>query len=308
MIMQLFKHLPAALFTILVFACAPAFAQETEEKEEIHETEIIIITETIDENGNKNVNKNTFKGKFTDAEIDKIVKEESVGELVPGSVQETKIIVDREVHQDGDGHHAEGELHESHEKGYLGVNIENAQGQGVRVTGVSEGSPAESAGIVAGDVIKAVNGETVAGADALIRVVSNQAVGDEVEVTYSHQGEPTTIKVTLGERPKSEMEKAMQDVEGFKWVEKESTPKRKLGVYIESVDHGVKITEVVENSRAQSAGLKAGDVITSYNGNAVSTPEELIEAVQQKSDSEDIVVEFQRDGKKMKNIVSFKKK
>ena len=107
----------------------------------------------------------------------------------------------------------------------------------------------------------------------------------------------------------SELEKALEEVDEFKWVEKSETKsKPRLGVYIESAENGVAITSISEHSIAESADLKSGDVITSFNGVSVSSPDALIEAVQQSPTGEAVVVEFQRDGEKMTKTVTFEKK
>lgn len=303
--MQLFKYLPFSFLAFLFLLSAPAIAQQTEEKEEPKETEIIIITETIDENGNKNVNKTIHKGNFTEEEIEKIVGEESGEKLHMHDGHDNEMIIEHE------GQHREhaGEDHEKHARGYLGVNIENTGDQGVKITQAMEGSPAEGAGLTSGDVIKSVNGKTVSNIDELIAAIGGFGIGEEVEVTYDRGGTPTTVKVKLAELPETELEKALKEVDEFEWVEKpEANHKPRLGVYIESVDNGVKVTEVSENSLAEAAGLKSGDIITSFNGNSVSSPDALIESVQESPAGEAVVVEFQRDGEKMTKTVTFEKK
>ena len=309
--MQRFKYLPITFLAVLFLANAPVFAQQTEEKEETRETEIIIITETIDENGNKNVNKTVHKGNFTEEEIEKIVEQESGDELHMHERHGNEFINEHEghekehmgLHEEHDGQHNE------HARGFLGVNIENADEQGVKITNAIEGSPAENAGLTSGDVIKSVNGETVENMKELIDAVGSFGVGEEVEVTYAREGAPATVKVTLAERPESELEEALEQVDKFKWVEKaETKSKPRLGVYIESAENGVAITSISENSIAESADLKSGDVITSFNGVSVSSPDALIEAVQQSPTGQAVVVEFQRDGEKMTKTVTFENK
>ena len=60
---------------------------------------------------------------------------------------------------------------------------------------------------------------------------------------------------------------------------------------------GVLVTSVADNSAAAKAGIKAGDVITSVNGKAVSDGGELIEAVQSADDGAEVTVGYVRDKK-----------
>jgi putative serine protease PepD len=85
---------------------------------------------------------------------------------------------------------------------YLGVTIRDAtNGTGAQVGQVVSGSPADKAGLKAGDVITAVNGSTVSGADELTAAVGSRAPGDTVTLTVDRNGTTKTITVTLGTRP-----------------------------------------------------------------------------------------------------------
>ena len=74
---------------------------------------------------------------------------------------------------------------------YFGVT----DGKGVLVTSVAEGSPAAKAGIKAGDVITAIDGETVEGSGDLSRAINKQKDGD-VTLTIMRDKGQRTIKVT----------------------------------------------------------------------------------------------------------------
>lgn len=85
---------------------------------------------------------------------------------------------------------------------YLGVSLQApANGGGAEVGAVTEGSPAAKAGLEAGDVITAFDGDAVETAEALTAAVSTKSPGDEVTVTYTRNGDSHTAQVTLGTRP-----------------------------------------------------------------------------------------------------------
>jgi putative serine protease PepD len=85
---------------------------------------------------------------------------------------------------------------------YLGVTIRDAaSGSGAQVSQVVSGSPADKAGLKAGDVITAVSGTTISGADELTAAVGSRAPGDAVTLTIDRSGSTKTITVTLGTRP-----------------------------------------------------------------------------------------------------------
>jgi serine protease Do len=73
--------------------------------------------------------------------------------------------------------------------------------KGVVVEAVEPQSPAESAGIQAGDVITAVNGQAVSTADALQSLIASYKVGQRITLTINENGQVRQVSVTLGQEP-----------------------------------------------------------------------------------------------------------
>ena len=69
--------------------------------------------------------------------------------------------------------------------------------QGAEVQDVSAGSTAADAGIAKGDVITKVDDQLITGADSLVATIRSYRPGDEVTVTYTHDGDTKTTKLTL---------------------------------------------------------------------------------------------------------------
>jgi S1-C subfamily serine protease len=101
------------------------------------------------------------------------------------------------------------------EHAYLGIQMLPTS-EGVAVTEVRPGTPADDAGLRAatgtrsvdgeqvptgGDVIVEVDGEAVATTAELQSVVDSKQPGDQVTVTFLRDGERRTVEVTLGTRP-----------------------------------------------------------------------------------------------------------
>jgi putative serine protease PepD len=85
---------------------------------------------------------------------------------------------------------------------YLGIHVGDAtSGGGAQVGAVTSGSPAEKAGLKAGDVITAVDGKAIAGADDLTAAINTRAPKDKITLKISRNGSARTIDVTLGVRP-----------------------------------------------------------------------------------------------------------
>ena len=84
----------------------------------------------------------------------------------------------------------------------IGVNLEidDTAVNGATVGDVTPGSPAEAAGIKAGDVITAVNGAPVPDAVTLITRIRSFAPGDTVTLTVESNGRSRDVEVTLGSK------------------------------------------------------------------------------------------------------------
>jgi S1-C subfamily serine protease len=87
---------------------------------------------------------------------------------------------------------------------FLGVGVEDA-GQGVSgalIANLVPGGPADQAGLVQGDVITALDGNTIDAASTLGSVMQHESPNKSVEVDYLDQsGTPQTTTVTLGSGP-----------------------------------------------------------------------------------------------------------
>jgi putative serine protease PepD len=87
---------------------------------------------------------------------------------------------------------------------YLGIQVGDASGNaGAQVSCVVSGSPADNAGLKAGDVITAVGTTQITSADDLTAAVNSYKPGDKAAMTVTHNGSSKTVSVTFGNRPSS---------------------------------------------------------------------------------------------------------
>ena len=92
--------------------------------------------------------------------------------------------------------------HGSIERGWLGVSVEDAEnGGGVVVAGVERSGPALRAGVHAGDVVMALNGDHIDSARSLIRAVAATPPGNTVRLTVRREGHEVELPVTIALRP-----------------------------------------------------------------------------------------------------------
>lgn len=85
---------------------------------------------------------------------------------------------------------------------YLGVTIDTASvADGAVVREVAPGTPADRAGMLAGDVIVSIGGRGVGSWAQLRPAIRENAPGDTVDVVVERDGERRTLRVTLAEDP-----------------------------------------------------------------------------------------------------------
>jgi serine protease Do len=180
-------------------------------------------------------------------------------------------------------------------RGWLGVRIQAvtaaiAEGfaleapRGALVSAVEPDSPAALAGLEAGDILLAWNGQEVAKVKDLSRFVAATAAGETVPVAVWRDGRETALTVTTGEMktPRlatsstSKSTAALEDA-GLAVVELTAEHRRRLSLD-ESVE-GVLVTEVATGGKAMRAGLRPGDVIRSVALTPVGSTAELLDKV-----------------------------
>jgi hypothetical protein len=72
--------------------------------------------------------------------------------------------------------------------------------EGVRISGASEGSPAEAAGLMGGDIMLSFDGRPVKGLEDLMYYLKDKKPGDPVIIIVRRDGKEVTLKAVLGER------------------------------------------------------------------------------------------------------------
>jgi serine protease Do len=207
---------------------------------------------------------------------------------------------------------------------YLGVSLaevdENRakelklkEDYGVEITRVEDGSPADKAGVKVGDVVLEYNGQRVEGMEQFGRMVRETPAGREVKLTISRDGNTQALMAMLGAR-KARVAGGLPFVYEMPEIRIPDIPQifttlrtARLGVEAESlgsqladyfgVKEGVLVRSVLENTPAQKAGIKAGDVITKVDGAAVTSPSELSGAVRSASAKKMYALELVRDRK-----------
>jgi serine protease Do len=170
-------------------------------------------------------------------------------------------------------------------RGYLGVQIQPLNKElseslglknekGALVAGAQDGTPAAKAGLKAGDVITAVNGEAVANARELTRKVAGMKPGAKAEFTYLRDGRERTVTVELATLP-NEQRASLDRPKLDDGVPKLGLQLAPAGEVAGSGEDGVVVTRVDPDGPAAAKGIKDGDVILEVGGQAVAKPADV---------------------------------
>ncbi len=189
-------------------------------------------------------------------------------------------------------------------RGWLGVVIQDitpgiaeAVGvkEGVIVAQVVPGSPADKAGLKVGDIIVEYNGQKVRDARDLQFKVMKTKPGTEVSMKIVRKGKERIITVRIGEMPETEVSKGKVTPENLGLILRNLTPdeKRYYGV-----SYGVIVEEVLPNSIADYAGLRAGDLILEVQYKPVRNVREFYSIIEEaKEEGKSRVLLLVRRGK-----------
>jgi len=200
------------------------------------------------------------------------------------------------------------------------------QVRGVGITQVVKDSPAEKAGLRKDDVILRLDGENVSSVRKLNRLVSELSPDQSVKVAISRGGSEQEVTATIGKRNNTNMANNFfngqprvfkwegPELKGFKWetpLNRGSFPNfdndglsfylsnsRRIGVSTMSLTKqladyfgiadgkGALVTSVTDDGPASKAGIRAGDVITAVDGEAVDSPGDISRAINRKKEGD----------------------
>ncbi|MCS6892806.1 MAG: PDZ domain-containing protein, partial [Rhodovarius sp.] len=163
--------------------------------------------------------------------------------------------------------------------------------RGALVARVQEGGPAAAAGIRSGDVVLRFNNQEVREMRNLPRLVADTPVGAQVPVVLWRDGQEVTVMVTLGELPPEPQLAAAQpnapqpgrpvEVAGLGLRLAPLTPELRDRFRLRPDQRGVVVVEVAPGGPAAERDLRPGDVILEVQQERVSTPQEVIQRVEQ---------------------------
>jgi serine protease Do len=169
--------------------------------------------------------------------------------------------------------------------------------EGALVANVEAGSPAEKAGLKAGDVITRYGDQPIVASGDLPALVGMGTPGTTAKLEVIRQGKPQTMSVTLGgaQDKSAKTAKAGGDKPGRLGLAlRELTPQERKSAGMKG-DAGLVVQQA--SGPAAMAGVQPGDVLLSVNGKPVAQVQQVREIVQASPKSVALLVV--RDGQQI---------
>lgn len=175
-------------------------------------------------------------------------------------------------------------------RGWLGIGLQDVTpelaahfkiSEGVLVTQIFSGTPAEKSELKRGDVITSYNGEAVKNTRALQGLIGNSPIGKEAIIKVSREGREKEIKVKVGARDAGSVNAAIasRGGQGIGITAGEVTDEIAVS-YGMSRKTGVIVLGVEEDSPAEQAGIMRGDVLHELNGREIRSMADYDRAIQ----------------------------
>jgi serine protease Do len=214
-------------------------------------------------------------------------------------------------------------------RAFLGVSSNKATGGGAEITEVTKESAAEKIGLKKGDVILKIDETKIETPGDLIKTIRNKKPGDKVVVTYKRDGKEQKVTAELGKSDNVFYWKNfdMPDMnENFDLVVPPpagadgmgrspriysfNSRNPKIGIRAQDREDGkgVKVIDVDDDSPADKAGIKEGDIISQFDGKNISSANELAELARANGVKTPVKIKITRAGKPMDIEVKIPKK
>jgi serine protease Do len=178
-------------------------------------------------------------------------------------------------------------------RGWMGVQIQPVsedmakslrmkEAKGAIISDVTRDSPAETAGLKAGDVVVSADGRAIEDHSALSRYIASKAPGSTVRLQVLRDGAPQTLSLTLGTFPDEDASEELAEARSGKMgmTLRDLTPALADQLQLPRATRGVVVWSVEPAEAAEEAGLQRGDVIVSVNGQEVEGVEDFDKEVE----------------------------
>ncbi len=169
-----------------------------------------------------------------------------------------------------------------------GWELDLVEGPGIVIDGLIADGPAHQAGLDRGDILLAVDDQTVDDPVELAEIIAERAPGDEVELRFRHGDAEQVVTARLAERDGS----AWLGLPIWNPVRSFFHPAPSSATLQGGSE--ARVVEVRSGSAAQSAGIQAGDRIVGLDGETLEEGDDLAEAIASRSPGSRLRVTVER--------------
>jgi serine protease Do len=173
-------------------------------------------------------------------------------------------------------------------RGWIGVQVQEITPEiaesfdlkaqrGVLVTEPEANGPAAKAGLQAGDVITAVNGNEIIDSRELARTINDIAPGSPAQMTVLRKGQDKTIGLIVGRLAEQREAEITSELPRRRTT---NVPQLGLSVAPRAANDGMVVSEVDPDGVAAERGVHTGDVIFEAAGKKISSPTDLRRVVE----------------------------
>lgn len=209
---------------------------------------------------------------------------------------------------------------EDEHRAMLGV-VTDLVDKGAQVSSVTKGSAAEKAGLKKDDIITKIDNVAIKDDGDVTRAIRAHKPGDKVAVTFLRDGKEQTVNAELTKWkglntftvrvPDFHMDlptPAAPSAPNTYYYRSSDRPR--LGVSIQDTEDGkgVKVTDVDDETPADKAGLKVGDLITKVDDEAITSTDDLKRITLRARQGSTFSFTIQRGGSEQKLEVKFPRK
>ena len=187
-------------------------------------------------------------------------------------------------------------------RGWLGVGIQDLSTElkqyygvegngGVLITQVFEDDPADKGGIKPNDIIIEIGGKTVTSARELSSVIANTEIGTKTTIKLLRNGKQKTVQVELAKRDDDKMvakgpgQESNDDI-GIQLMDLSEENAGRFG--FEADEKGVLVIGIKPGGKAESAGIRRGDLIKEVSHERVSSVREYTKQVKKIDEGEEV--------------------
>lgn len=174
-----------------------------------------------------------------------------------------------------------------------------SQVKGAVVMQVFKNSPAERMGLLPGDLVLEVNGTKIDNSSHFVSVVGTLPADSIATIKVLRNGKNEDLKIRLDAR-KDDAELNAEAKDGWPSITVlPVTDDLRKRLELNKADQGVIVADVIPKSLLATAGLRQGDLITSINGQKVTSIQTFYAALNGAGASGSLKIEFVREGQQL---------